>query len=143
MLRLSMLFAAVAVLGVLALGGSSGPSPAFAEDCSPDNTGTLVITIIDLADDSPLSIEGTEVLIKPDPKDFVLDQIVTDTSLDDANAGVDRDADAGVIRYEGACSTEGSESYTASLWSLSMRRCRAGKARPPGRAPGRTFRQKR
>lgn len=106
------------LLVMLGLGGGVSPPVALAEDCTPDNTGTLIIEIIDAATGDELETDGTRVLVKPDPRDFELDVVVTDTAIPDANVSQDRDSDTGVIRIEGACSTEGSESYTASLFEL-------------------------
>jgi hypothetical protein len=92
--------------------------PAFAADCSPDDTGTLVIRIVDIATGDLLPYGGTEVLIDPDPRDFDLDYLVTDSDIEDAGALQDTDQDAGVIRFDGACSTSSGEAYEASIHSL-------------------------
>ena len=116
------------LLGLLLAGGGARPAPVFAEDCTLENTGTLIIEIIDASTDDELDVDGTRVLIKPDPRDFVLDNIVVDTAIQDANVSQDRDSDAGTIRIEHACSTDGSESYTASLYQLpdSLEDCEVG-----------------
>lgn len=115
---LSLAAAVVALMVCLMPGGSVRPTPASAEDCTQDNTGTLVIEITDHATNDLLSFGGARVLIDPDPSDFELDHIVVDSDVTDANAAEDRDSDRGVIRLEGVCSTEGSERYEASLYSL-------------------------
>jgi hypothetical protein len=116
LLSLSALFA---VLGALFVATPpSGPAPAFAADCGPEETGTLVIRIIDVATGDPFEVDGTEVLIDPDPADFKLDKIVTDTAISDAGALEDKDQDSGVIRVEGACSTEGGEEYSAAIYHV-------------------------
>ena len=99
-------------------GGAIRPTPVHAADCTRDHTGTLVIKIIDVATGNPVAVEGVEVLVKPNPKDFELDEVFTDTSIPDANASLDRDAAPGVIQLENACSTQGSETYKATLWQL-------------------------
>ena len=117
--RILSMAAVVAVLLVSFIhGGLKQPLPASAADCTQDKTGTLVIEIIDRATDDLLSVGGSKVLINPDPRDFDLDHIVVDSDLTDANAAEDRDQDPGVIRIETACSTQGSESYTAILFGL-------------------------
>lgn len=98
--------------------GPAGPRSVAAEDCTAGNTGTLVIQVINLSTGNRLPFAGAEVLVKPDPSDFVLDTIVVDSDAQDANAAYDKDSRAGAIRIEGACSTEGSETYSARVWSL-------------------------
>jgi hypothetical protein len=111
------LSALLAGLGVLLLATpASPPAPAYAAECDAEETGTLIIRIIDVQTEEPLTFEGTEVLIKPDPTDFELDKMVTDTAITDAGALTDKDQDSGVIRIDGACSTEGSEEYSAVLY---------------------------
>lgn len=117
-LRALPLLAAVAVVVSLAFASPRGAERAFAEDCSPDATGTLLITIIDGSTGSPVSIGGTQVLIDPDPADFTLDQIVTDSTATDVSALADKDSSAGHIRYQDACSTEGSEEYEIETWAV-------------------------
>jgi hypothetical protein len=112
----------LAIAGALALlllpSGPAAPSPAYAADCTDGHTGNLVITIVDSSTDEPLNEAGSQVLIKPDPRDFKLDDIVADTAASDASASNDKDANPGVIRYEGACSTGTGSPYTISLWAL-------------------------
>jgi hypothetical protein len=109
----------VIILGTSLIGGfPARPAPVHAANCSPGNTGTLVIKIIDVGTGNPLTISGSVVLIEPDPKDFDLDSLVTDSDVADAAALPDKDNESGIIRFEGACATSGSEVYTVSLSSL-------------------------
>ncbi len=122
MIRTWKLLSLAAIAAALCLyllpAGPTAPSTASAEDCTLDNTGTLIIKIFDVSTDELLDDSGTQVLVKPDPRDFVLDDIVTDTALSDANTSQDKDSDPGIIRIEEACSTEGSQSYSVKLWAL-------------------------
>jgi hypothetical protein len=112
------LSALVVLGGWLLVAGPAQPSPAFAADCSPEDTGTLVIQILDLQTDDLLDVGGSVVLIDPDPTDFELDKLVTDSDITDAGGLQDQDNESGVIRWEGACSTIGGEAYSAIYYSV-------------------------
>lgn len=117
--KLLVISTLVAVAGAWLLGSPPARPPvALAEDCSEDARGSLVIRIFDTATDAQLSIGGTTVLVKPDPRDFDLDYLLTDTDISDAGALVDQDQDAGIIRFDGACATTGNETYLATVYEL-------------------------
>src|SRR5690606_25037176 len=74
--KLLVISTLVAVAGAWLLGSPPARPPvALAEDCAEDARGSLVIRIFDTATDAQLSIGGTTVLVKPDPRDFDLDYL--------------------------------------------------------------------
>lgn len=127
--KLITLGAIVMAIGVYLLpAGPAGPSQASAYDCSAGKTGTLNVRIVDTSTGNVISYPGTQVIFAPDPRDFVLDNVVVDTDIQDASAAQDRDQRPGHIRIENACSTTGSGPYTASIYSLpeELTECRIG-----------------
>jgi hypothetical protein len=116
----SLLVAALAaILSLLfAPGGLARPSTVSAANCSLGQTGTLVIKLYDEATGALVNFSAIEVLVNPDPRDFDLDHLVVDSDVPDASASEDHDATTGIIQFDDACSTQGAESYTASVYSL-------------------------